>query len=50
MDDLKKAEKGKEISEDELHSHSDEVQKITDKYIKKVEETVADKTKDIMSI
>ena len=37
MDDLKKAEKAKEISEDELHNHSDAIQKLTDQMIQKID-------------
>lgn len=50
MDNLKKSEKAKEISEDELHTYSENVQKFTDKYIKKIDETVQEKTRDIMAI
>ncbi len=50
MDNFKKMEKAKEISEDESHTYSDEIQKITDKYIKNIDEIVQNKVKDIMSI
>ncbi len=48
-DDLKEMKKEKILSEDEVHRAQDEVQKITDEYIKKVEAQAADKEKEIMS-
>ncbi|MCS4486275.1 ribosome recycling factor [Staphylococcus americanisciuri] len=49
-DSLKKQEKNGEISEDELHSSSDEVQDITNEAIKEIDQLVGDKEKDIMSV
>lgn len=49
MDEFKKLEKDKAISEDEAHSRADEVQKITDEFVKKVDQAVAEKEKEIMS-
>lgn len=49
-DHLKRQQKGGEISEDELRNGSDEVQKITDSSIKDIDQLVADKEKDIMSV
>ncbi len=49
-DQLKKIEKSKDISQDEMHTGFDEVQKITDGKIKIVDELVAVKEKDIMTI
>ncbi|EHC9968913.1 ribosome recycling factor [Staphylococcus pseudintermedius] len=49
-DTLKRQEKDGDISEDELRSGSDEVQKITDSSIKEIDQLVADKEKDIMSV
>ena len=49
-DDLKKLEKDKQISEDDLKYYNDEVQKLTDKYIVKVDEAGRDKEKQIMEI
>jgi ribosome recycling factor len=49
-DSLKKFEKDKEISEDELKKSLDEVQKMTDGYIKKVDETVEHKEQEIMEV
>ncbi|PIZ32488.1 MAG: ribosome recycling factor [Alphaproteobacteria bacterium CG_4_10_14_0_8_um_filter_37_21] len=50
MEMLKKLEKNKEISEDELHNLSDEVQKITDAHIKKLDAMLDEKQKDIMNV
>lgn len=49
-DTLKRQEKDGGISEDELRNGSDEVQKITDSSIKEIDQLVADKEKDIMSV
>ena len=38
----------KEISEDEFHKCHDDVQKITDEFIKKIEEITAQKEKEII--
>ena len=50
MDQLKKLEKDSLISEDELKRRSDELQKVTDKYIETIDKSAAEKEKDIMSI
>jgi len=49
-DKVKKLEKDKEISEDEMKRAMDQVQKITDEYIKKAEETLATKEADILKV
>ncbi|AVQ32873.1 ribosome recycling factor [Staphylococcus muscae] len=49
-DSLKKQEKNGEISEDELRVSSDEVQDVTNEAIKEIDQLVADKEKDIMSV
>ena len=49
-DALKKMEKDGELTEDELKKAQDEVQKITDKFIKEVEQTAIAKEKDIMEV
>jgi ribosome recycling factor len=49
-DTLKKLEKSHEISEDEMHTRQDEVQKLTDKYIVQVDEVIAAKETEIMEI
>ncbi len=50
MDSLKKMEKDKQISEDDLKGKSDEVQKLTDGFIKKIDEMQATKEKDVMKV
>lgn len=50
MDQLKKLEKDSLISEDELKRRSDELQKVTDKYIENIDKAASEKEKDIMSI
>lgn len=47
---LKDLKKDNIISEDELFGHQDEVQKITNKYIEKVDQVLAMKEKEIMEI
>ncbi|MRX70623.1 ribosome recycling factor [Bacillus lacus] len=49
-DDLKKLEKNGEITEDELRGHNESVQKLTDEYIVKVDNTAKDKEKEIMEV
>jgi ribosome recycling factor len=50
MDALKKMEKDKQISEDDQKRHAEEVQKMTDEAIKKVDTSLADKEKEIMKV
>ena len=50
MDALKKMESDKEISEDEHKRLSDEVQKLTDGFISKVDAALSQKEKDIMTV
>jgi ribosome recycling factor len=50
MDELKKMEKNKEISEDELKSYEEEIQKITNQYIQEVDEHLKKKEEDIMAV
>jgi len=49
-DELKKLEKNKDISEDELKRGEKEIQDITDQHVKKVDELVSHKEKDVMEI
>lgn len=49
-DKIKKLEKDKEISEDDSKKYVDQVQTITDEYIKKVDEVTAAKEKEVMEI
>jgi len=48
--DIKELQKEKEISEDEERKASDEIQKITDKYIAKIEEAFTAKEADLKEI
>ena len=48
-EDFKEMKKEKLLPEDEAHRGQDEVQKVTDEYIKKVEAQGAEKEKEIMS-
>ncbi|MFQ5863960.1 MAG: ribosome recycling factor [bacterium] len=49
-DQLKKKEKNHEISEDQYHTAVNEVQRITDKYIKQVDEILENKEAEIMEV
>lgn len=49
-DHFKKLEKDKAMSEDQSRDACDEIQKITDEYIKKVDATVEEKVKEIMQV
>jgi ribosome recycling factor len=50
MEALKKAEKDHKISQDEHRQKSDEVQKLTDRYVKQVDESLAHKEKEIKTV
>ena len=50
MDQLKADEKAGKISEDEHRKQSDLIQKLTDEYVKKADEALAHKEKDILSV
>ncbi len=47
---IKKMEKAKEISEDEMHRGLDEVQKLTDTYVGKINEILTKKEKEILEV
>ena len=47
---LKKLEKDKKLSQDDLHKEQDEVQKLTDRYIDMAEKAYSEKEKEILSI
>lgn len=49
-DEIKKAEKAENLPEDAVRDAQDSVQKITDKYIKIVDETVSEKEKEVMTV
>ena len=50
VDFVRKQEKNKEVSEDEALDLQDKIQKLTDKYIAKIEELLAEKEKDISTV
>ncbi|WP_026623289.1 ribosome recycling factor [Ensifer sp. WSM1721] len=50
MDDLKKAEKDGEISQDESRAQSERVQKMTDEVISEIDRLLAEKEKEIMQV
>jgi ribosome recycling factor len=50
MDTTKKQEKDKQISEDDSHRLSDEIQKLTDTHIQEIDDLFSQKEKDIMRL
>ena len=50
MEQLKRMEKDHEISEDEHHRRSDEIQKLTDSHIKLIDEALQAKEAEIMQV
>ena len=50
MDMVKDLNKKSEITEDELHSDEDSIQKLTDKYIAEIDKISENKEKEILSI
>jgi len=50
IDEIKKLEKSKDISEDDMRRGSDEVQKITDDFISKIDSALASREKEIMHV
>ncbi|HBG49398.1 MAG TPA: ribosome recycling factor [Cyanobacteria bacterium UBA9971] len=49
-DTLKKLEKSENIPEDEVKKAQDKIQKITDKYTREMDDVVAEKEKEVLSI
>jgi ribosome recycling factor len=49
-DELKKLEKNKKISEDDLKRAEKEVQDVTNSYITKIDEVLAHKEKEVMEV
>ena len=49
-DSIKKMNKANEISEDELKSLEDEIQKLTDKYIDKIGKIMEEKSKEVLTV
>ena len=50
IDQLKKKQKSKELSEDELHNFSDDIQKTTDEFIAKIDKIFDAKKIEIMAV
>lgn len=50
MEALKKAEKDHKISQDEQRQKSEEVQKLTDRYVKQVDDALVHKEKEITTV
>lgn len=50
VDAVKKLEKASEITEDDRKNLEDQLQKLTDKYIKDIDKAVEEKTKEIMTV
>ena len=49
-DQVKKAEKDKEITEDDVKKFSDEIQKVTDKFVKQVDDVISAKEKELLTV
>lgn len=49
-DDLKKVEKEEKLSEDIVKDYQDQIQKLTDKYTKTIDNSVADKEKEVLTV
>ncbi|HET7615716.1 MAG TPA: ribosome recycling factor [Bacillales bacterium] len=49
-DDLKKEQKNGDITEDDLRRETDEVQKVTDAHISRIDNLATDKEKEIMEV
>ena len=50
MDHFKKVGKAEDISEDEIKELEENLQKITDKYIKEVDAMTEEKSKEILTV
>ena len=50
VDNIKKAQKAGEITEDDQKADEEQIQKLTDKFVEKVDKTVEAKTKEIMTV
>ncbi len=49
-DELKKAEKAKEISEDQMHNGFDSIQKLVEKYSKNIDDLIAKREAEVMEV
>ena len=50
IEQIKKAEKDSEITEDELHQGQKRVQEITDEYVEKIDEMIVAKEAEVMEV
>ena len=50
MDNVKALKKNAEITEDDQKKLEEETQKLTDRYVKLIDDTCADKNKEIMEV
>jgi ribosome recycling factor len=50
VDSIRKQEKNSELSEDEARDLQDNIQKLTDKYVSKIDQLLAEKESDIMTV
>lgn len=50
VDEVRKQEKNSDISEDEARDQQDTIQQITDKFVKKIDELLSTKEKDITTV
>ena len=50
LDEFKTMQKNSEITEDDLHNAENEIQKITDQKIEKIEEIASKKEKEVLSV
>ena len=50
IDKIKKMQKASEITEDDLKNGEEELQKITDEFIKEIDAVASTKEKEVMSI
>jgi ribosome recycling factor len=50
IDGLKKQKSGKEIPEDDFFRLQDEIQQVTDRFVKQIDEILAEKEKEVMEV
>ncbi|MCT4596385.1 MAG: ribosome recycling factor [Vallitalea sp.] len=50
IDNAKKAQKNNEITEDDLKDFENDMQKLTDKYVKQIDNHIEDKCKEILTV
>jgi ribosome recycling factor len=50
IDSIKKAQKDGKVTEDDLETYEKEIQKLTDGFVKKIEDALTSKEADIMKV